>query len=83
MSTLHLLVIHVVGNKLDLAPTMRAIPLSRTLEYVSKTLGEDCEVHEVSAKDDEGKAIPEPGNGVGLGGGVGTTDCELTVLFVL
>lgn len=52
------LVIHVVGNKLDLAPRMRAIPLSRTLEYVSKTLGADCEVHEVSAKDDEGRTLP-------------------------
>ena len=44
-----------MGNKLDLAPKMRAIPLSRTMEYVSKTLGEDCSVNEVSAKDDEGK----------------------------
>ncbi|KAG0002213.1 hypothetical protein BGZ65_002829 [Modicella reniformis] len=48
------LIIHVVGNKLDLAPKMRAIPLSRTLEYVSDTLGPDCSVHEVSAKDDDG-----------------------------
>ncbi|KAG0364015.1 hypothetical protein BGZ54_007910, partial [Gamsiella multidivaricata] len=42
------------GNKLDLAPTKRAIPLSRTEEYVAKTLGEDFSVHEVSAKDDDG-----------------------------
>ena len=47
-------VIHVVGNKLDLASTGRVIPLKRTQEYVSRILGNDYVVHEVSAKDDKG-----------------------------
>lgn len=49
------LVIHVVGNKLDLASSKRAIPVSRTEEYVARTLGTEFSVHEVSAKDDNGK----------------------------
>ena len=32
------------------------MPISRTREYVEQTLGSDCIVHEVSAKDDDGKA---------------------------
>ncbi|KAF9180237.1 hypothetical protein BGZ50_006368 [Haplosporangium sp. Z 11] len=48
------LIIHVVGNKLDLAATRRAIPISRTKQYVEDTLGPDCTVHEVSARDDNG-----------------------------
>jgi len=50
------LVIHVVGNKLDLASSKRAIPVSRTEEYVAKTLGTEFSVHEVSAKDDNGRS---------------------------
>ncbi|KAG0196256.1 hypothetical protein BGX28_010380, partial [Mortierella sp. GBA30] len=46
--------IHVVGNKLDLAASKRAIPISRTQEYVENALGPECMVHEVSAKDDDG-----------------------------
>lgn len=49
------LVIHVVGNKLDLASAHRAVPLRRTQEYVARTLGSDCHTHEVSAKEDDGK----------------------------
>ncbi|KAK3815739.1 MAG: small GTPase superfamily, partial [Linnemannia elongata] len=49
------LIIHVVGNKLDLASSKRAIPVSRTEEYVARTLGTEFSVHEVSAKDDNGK----------------------------
>ncbi|GAB5586801.1 hypothetical protein Unana1_01701 [Umbelopsis nana] len=52
------LVIHVVGNKLDLASTHRAVPLRRTQEYVARALGSDCHTHEVSAKEDDG-AIEE------------------------
>ncbi|KAH8548802.1 ras-like GTP-binding protein RYL2 [Umbelopsis sp. PMI_123] len=52
------LVIHVVGNKLDLASKHRAVPLRRTQEYVARTLGSDCHTHEVSAKEDDG-AIEE------------------------
>ncbi|CAO3677754.1 unnamed protein product [Umbelopsis vinacea] len=52
------LVIHVVGNKLDLANTHRAVPLRRTQEYVARALGSDCHTHEVSAKEDDG-AIEE------------------------
>ncbi|KAF9177710.1 hypothetical protein BGZ51_008455 [Haplosporangium sp. Z 767] len=48
------LIIHVVGNKLDLAATRRAIPISRTKQYVEDILGPDCTVHEVSARDDNG-----------------------------
>ncbi|KAF9577808.1 hypothetical protein BGW38_006742, partial [Lunasporangiospora selenospora] len=48
------LIIHVVGNKLDLASTKRAIPISRAEEYVVNALGQECSVHEVSAKDDDG-----------------------------
>ncbi|CAG8474464.1 6096_t:CDS:10 [Acaulospora morrowiae] len=48
------LIIHVVGNKLDLAPSHRVVPFTRTQEYVSRILGTDCAVHEVSAKDDNG-----------------------------
>ncbi|CAG8494504.1 2520_t:CDS:2 [Ambispora leptoticha] len=48
------LIIHVVGNKIDLAPTQRVIPLKRTQEYVARVLGDNCGVHEVSAKDDKG-----------------------------
>ncbi|CAG8549255.1 10668_t:CDS:2 [Paraglomus brasilianum] len=48
------LIIHVVGNKLDLASTHRVIPLKRTQEYISRILGNDYAVHEVSAKDDKG-----------------------------
>lgn len=49
------LVIHVVGNKLDLAATKRVVPIERTEEYVARTLGTEFSVHEVSAKDDDGK----------------------------
>lgn len=49
------LVIHVVGNKLDLANTHRAVPLRRTQEYVARALGSDCHTHEVSAKEDDGE----------------------------
>lgn len=49
------IVIHVVGNKSDLASVRRTVPISRTREYVEQTLGSDCVVHEVSAKDDDGK----------------------------
>ncbi|RUS22675.1 P-loop containing nucleoside triphosphate hydrolase protein [Endogone sp. FLAS-F59071] len=48
------LVIHVVGNKSDLAATQRAVPLKRTQEYVARALGAETPVHEVSAKDDNG-----------------------------
>ncbi|KAL1925455.1 uncharacterized protein VTP21DRAFT_338 [Calcarisporiella thermophila] len=48
------LIIHVVGNKRDLATTRRAVPLARAQEYVSRVLGSEYAVHEVSAKDDEG-----------------------------
>ncbi|KAG0016831.1 hypothetical protein BGZ81_011026 [Podila clonocystis] len=48
------LIIHVVGNKSDLASVRRTVPISRTREYVEQTLGSDCIVHEVSAKDDDG-----------------------------
>ncbi|KAF9400868.1 hypothetical protein BGZ94_005363, partial [Podila epigama] len=48
------LIIHVVGNKLDLASTRRTVPIQRTREYVEQNLGTDCSVHEVSAKDDDG-----------------------------
>ncbi|RHZ68240.1 hypothetical protein Glove_296g31 [Diversispora epigaea] len=48
------LIIHVVGNKIDLAPIERAVPFKRTQEYVSRVLGSDYAVHEVSAKDDNG-----------------------------
>jgi hypothetical protein len=44
----------VVGNKIDLAPTHRVVPLRRTQEYVARVLGSEYAVHEVSAKDDEG-----------------------------
>ncbi|KAF9368731.1 hypothetical protein CPB97_004300 [Podila verticillata] len=47
------LIIHVVGNKLDLASVRRSVPISQTQEYVELTLGSDCVVHEVSAKDDD------------------------------
>lgn len=50
------LVIHVVGNKLDLAATKRVVPIERTEEYVARTLGTEFSVHEVSAKDDDGKS---------------------------
>ncbi|CAG8587309.1 2096_t:CDS:2 [Paraglomus occultum] len=43
-----------LSNKLDLASTHRVIPLKRTQEYVSRILGNDYAVHEVSAKDDKG-----------------------------
>lgn len=43
-----------MGNKIDLAPIQRAVPLKRTQEYVSRVLGSDYAVHEVSAKDDNG-----------------------------
>ncbi|CAM0135932.1 unnamed protein product [Umbelopsis sp. WA50703] len=52
------LVIHVVGNKLDLASSHRAVPLRRAQEYVTRTLGSECQTHEVSAKEDDG-AIEE------------------------
>ncbi|KAF8995720.1 hypothetical protein BGZ52_011714, partial [Haplosporangium bisporale] len=48
------LIIHVVGNKLDLAATKRVVPIERTEEYVARTLGTEFSVHEVSAKDDDG-----------------------------
>ncbi|CAG8589316.1 13474_t:CDS:2 [Ambispora gerdemannii] len=48
------LIIHVVGNKVDLAPSQRVIPLKRTQDYVARVLGDNCGVHEVSAKDDKG-----------------------------
>ena len=51
----HVLVIHVVGNKSDLAATKRIVPISRTEEYVARVLGAESVVHEVSAKDDDGK----------------------------
>ncbi|KAF9579340.1 hypothetical protein BGW38_004443 [Lunasporangiospora selenospora] len=44
----------LMGNKLDLASTKRAVPLSRTQDYVARLLGPDSVVHEVSAKDDNG-----------------------------
>nr|CAG8440105.1 8632_t:CDS:2 [Entrophospora candida] len=47
-------VIHVVGNKIDLAPDRRVIPLKRTQDYVSRILGNNFSVHEASAKDDKG-----------------------------
>jgi Ras-related protein Rab-21 len=49
------LVIHVVGNKLDLASSHRAVPLRRAQEYVTRTLGSECQTHEVSAKEDDGE----------------------------
>ncbi|CAH1758581.1 14117_t:CDS:2 [Entrophospora sp. SA101] len=48
------LIIHVVGNKIDLAPDRRVIPLKRTQDYVSRILGNNFSVHEASAKDDKG-----------------------------
>ncbi|KAG0055440.1 hypothetical protein BGZ83_008579 [Gryganskiella cystojenkinii] len=48
------LIIHVVGNKSDLAATKRTVPISRTEEYVARVLGAESVVHEVSAKDDDG-----------------------------
>lgn len=47
------LVIHVVGNKSDLASS-RAVSKQRTEEYVARALGLEHPVNEVSAKDDEG-----------------------------
>ncbi|CAG8482379.1 7635_t:CDS:10 [Diversispora eburnea] len=44
----------LIGNKIDLAPIERAVPFKRTQEYVSRVLGSDYAVHEVSAKDDNG-----------------------------
>ncbi|KAL1916468.1 uncharacterized protein VTP21DRAFT_5659 [Calcarisporiella thermophila] len=48
------LIIHVVGNKLDLATSRRAVSLTQAQDYVSRVLGTECSIHEVSAKDDEG-----------------------------
>lgn len=49
------LVIHIVGNKLDLAPRERAIPLAEAEDYASKAVGPECLVFEVSAKEDDGR----------------------------
>lgn len=52
----------MVGNKLDLAATKRVVPIERTEEYVARTLGTEFSVHEVSAKDDDGKEYRNNGH---------------------
>ena len=47
----------MVGNKIDLAPARRVVPLMKTHEYVARVLGGEYAVHEVSAKDDEGQLM--------------------------
>ncbi|KAI8384519.1 ras-like GTP-binding protein RYL2 [Radiomyces spectabilis] len=48
------LVIVVVANKLDLAQTRREVPLEQAREYVTRVLGPETPLYEVSAKDDDG-----------------------------
>ncbi|KAF7727243.1 Ras- protein Rab-21 [Apophysomyces ossiformis] len=47
-------VIVVVANKLDLAPSQREVPLERAREYVTRVLGPETQLYEVSAKEDDG-----------------------------
>ncbi|KAI9027367.1 small GTPase superfamily [Phycomyces nitens] len=49
------LVIVVVANKSDLASTRREVPLKDAQEYVTRVLGPDTPLYEVSAKEDDGK----------------------------
>ncbi|ORY00687.1 ras-like GTP-binding protein RYL2 [Basidiobolus meristosporus CBS 931.73] len=48
------LVIHIVGNKFDLASAQRSVSLDEAAEVISNSIGAGYTVHEVSAKDDEG-----------------------------
>jgi hypothetical protein len=60
-----MLVVHLVGGKLDLClqnPALRAVPFEEVCAYAEEnlddlqlsSLGEDLSCHEVSAKDDTG-----------------------------
>ncbi|KAL0082839.1 ras-like GTP-binding protein RYL2 [Phycomyces blakesleeanus] len=48
------LVIVVVANKLDMAATRREVQLEDAREYVTRVLGPDTPLYEVSAKEDDG-----------------------------
>ncbi|ORX89279.1 ras-domain-containing protein [Basidiobolus meristosporus CBS 931.73] len=48
------LIIHIVGNKFDLAATRRSVSFDEAAEAVSNSIGAGYTIHEVSAKDDEG-----------------------------
>ncbi|ORX48521.1 ras-like GTP-binding protein RYL2 [Hesseltinella vesiculosa] len=48
------LIMVVIGNKSDLAPR-REVTLDQAREYVTRVLGPETLVYEVSAKDDDGK----------------------------
>ncbi|KAG0167753.1 hypothetical protein DFQ30_005697 [Apophysomyces sp. BC1015] len=47
-------VIVVVANKLDLASPHREVPLEQAREYVTRALGPEAQLYEVSAKEDDG-----------------------------
>lgn len=48
------LVIVVVANKLDLAPLRREVPYDDAQQFITRALGPDTLLYEVSAKDDNG-----------------------------
>ncbi|ORY98706.1 ras-like GTP-binding protein RYL2 [Syncephalastrum racemosum] len=49
------LVIFIVGNKLDLAADQREVPIEKTEDYAMRVLDGNCDVYEVSAKEDDGE----------------------------
>lgn len=55
------LVIFIVGNKLDLAVDQREVPIEKTEDYVMRVLDGNCDVYEVSAKEDNGSYDDEEG----------------------
>ncbi|KAI9293746.1 ras-like protein [Neoconidiobolus thromboides FSU 785] len=48
------LIIHIVGNKMDLAEEGREVSLSKVYDYVRNELQAQYKIHEVSAKEDQG-----------------------------
>jgi hypothetical protein len=51
------LVIVVAANKLDLAQTRREVSFDDAQKYITRVLGPETLLYEVSAKEDDGKYI--------------------------
>jgi Ras-related protein Rab-21 len=51
------LVIIVAANKLDLAHTRREVSFDDAQKYITRVLGPETVLYEVSAKEDDGKLV--------------------------